>query len=218
VPAEHVHRLGREVDGVAALLLRGPHHLVAEGVRAPHEEAPLIPEDVALGAAPPERAERRGPEPGNEAEVEHREVLGIELPELRDERRHLLGLEGVRLLLRVRLVLGGVEVLDPVERVVRELVLPARRLHDDAEDREVAVHGRRGELSLRHARGLLGAPRLDVRDVEPVEVVITERLDEALERVKPAIFAHRALDVTHLHLVLEQRGGEFAEPHGGTRR
>ena len=65
----------------------------------------------------PERPGRdvlRQPEPGDEAEVRHREVLRVELAQLRQEGGHLGGQERVRLLVGVDVVLAGVQVADPV--------------------------------------------------------------------------------------------------------
>jgi hypothetical protein len=131
----------------------------------------------------------------------------MELAAPREEGRDLLGRERVGLLVDVRVVLAHVEALDAFGRDVRQRELSLRRLHHDLEDREPAVRRRRLVITGRNELGDPSLPRIDVRHVELVEVVVTGPLDEeagllagrprdeVFEDVRPLPPSLRAADV-----------------------
>ena len=142
-------------------------------------------------------------------------MRGVELLELHEEGRHLVRRARVRLLVGVGLVLGEVEALDALRREGEQREPPLARLHDHLEIGEQAVDRGGRVVPRRDQHGHLLLPRLDVRAVDLVHVEVPEAadeharlstvrsLDEVLERAAPLLAALRALDVPHLHLVLE---------------
>ena len=143
VPAKHLHDFRRDRDALPQLGLRRVHELVADRVRTANEDDALVPEDIGRRPGAAERSQGRRSKARREAEEGHR-VLRRELVlHAREEGGGLLARERVRLLLRVGLVLGGVERRERPRRRRREAKLALRSLQDMPKDGKPAVRGRR---------------------------------------------------------------------------
>ncbi len=139
VPPQHVHDLRRDCDALAQLGLRRVHELVADRVRTANEDDALVPEDIGGRPGAAEGSQGRRSKARREAEKGHR-VLRRELVlHPREEGGGLLARERVRLLLRVGLMLGGVERGNAFGGVEGKTKLPLRSLQDMPKDGKPAV-------------------------------------------------------------------------------